>query len=52
MPASAGEQGPGETTSRSSWPACSRAFDLVERDLVVAEHLDLAPSSPKYWTML
>ena len=52
MPASAGEQGPGEITRRSSCPALSRASISATVISSLRNTSTCAPSSPKYWTML
>jgi len=48
MPASAGVQGPGETTRRSGWRASSSATVALSLRTTSTS----APSSPRYWTRL
>jgi hypothetical protein len=52
MPASAGEQGPGEMTSRSMAPASSRRWISSTVISSLRTTVTSAPSSPKYCTML
>ena len=37
---------------RDDDPLGLHVFDFFHRDLIVAAHLDFAPSSPMYWTRL
>ena len=50
-PASAGEQGPGDTTSRVT-PASMRAPMSSSVSSSLRTVSTSAPSSPRYWTML